>query len=282
MNCRGTYGAAIGDVIPLRDRDDSPFAPSPLAADRRGQYGGHSFHGHEAPTYGSGSFRETDFGTHWGLSWDPHLSIVGDKRGTYGSRRAFVGDRVGLELPGTSYANVDQLNTQIVTFARSVIAAAGADTRLVPNSGAAADIKAMHDALASYPGGGMNAAIVDSHDKLKAAGKLGVFWYDEVAPFLTEWQDFQQKHTHWYDLTTQLATGSEVYRTWAARLNALRAKARLLNIMLPAEQTPPSESESLFAGVERLLGTAGKVVVISAIAIAGAFAVAELAKKSKS
>lgn len=268
MNGRGTYGASI----PLRDRDDSGFAPSPLAG--RGQYG-HSFHGHEAATYGSGRFRETDFGTHWGLSWDPHLSIVGeeDRRGTY---------RVGLELPGTSYANVDQLNTQIVTFARSVIAAAGADTRLVPNSGEAADIKAMHDALASYPGGGMNSAIVDSHDKLKAAGKLGVFWYDEVAPFLTEWQDFQQKHTHWYDLTTQLATGSEVYRTWAARLNALRAKARSLSIGLPAEQTPISESESLFAGVDRLLGTAGKVVVISAIAIAGAFAVAELAKKSKS
>jgi hypothetical protein len=277
VNGRGTYGAAIGDAIPLRDRDDSPFSPSPLAVDRRGQYG-HSFHGHEASIYGGGGYGGTDFGTHWGLSWDPHLSIVGDRRGTYGSRRAGV----GLELPGTSYANVDQLNTQIVTFARSVIAAAGADTRLVPNSGAAADIKAMHDALANYPGGGMNAAIVDSHDKLKAAGKLGAFWYDEVAPFLTEWQDFQQKHTHWYDLTTQLATGSEVYRTWAARLNALRAKARSLNIMPPAEQTPPSESESLFAGVERLLGTAGKVVVISAIAIAGAFAVAELAKKSKS
>jgi hypothetical protein len=281
MNGRGTYGAAIGDAIPLRDRDDSGFASSPLAG--RGQYG-HSFHGHEAATYGSGGYGRTDFGTHWGLSWKPHLSIIGeeDKRGTYGPQRAFVGDRVGLELPGTSYANVDQLNTQIVTFARAVIAAAGADTRLVPNSGAAADIKAMHDSLASYPGGGMNSAIVDSHDKLKAAGKIGTFWYDEVAPFLTEWQDFQQKHTHWYDLTTQLATGSEVYRTWAARLNALRAKARSLNLMLPAEQTPPSESESLFAGVERLLGTAGKVVVISAIAIAGAFAVAELAKKSKS
>ena len=31
--------------------------------------------------------------------------------------------RIGLELPGTSYANVDQLNTQIVGLCRSTIAA---------------------------------------------------------------------------------------------------------------------------------------------------------------
>jgi hypothetical protein len=208
------------------------------------------------------------------IPWMPVMVDVGPGRGrgyvsitdgpgslVVGRGARFAPDaRVGLELPGTSYANVDQLNTQIAALARAVVAAAGADPRLVPNSGSAADIKAMHDALASYPGGGENSAIVDSHDKIKAAGKLGTFWYDEVAPFLTEWQDFQQKHSHWYDLTTQLATGAEVYQAWQSRLDALRSKAVSLGVKVPVDQAPISKPTSIFDQIGKNALIAGGVL----------------------
>ena len=182
---------------------------------------------------------------------------------------------VGFELPGTSYANVDQLNTQIVAFARAIVAATGADSRLVPASSSAADVKAMHDQLAGYPGGGQNAAVVDGHDKIKAAGALGAFWYDEVAPFLTEWQGFEQKHSHWYDVTTQLATGSEVYQSWQSRLNALRKKAVALGVKPPSDQTDIPRPPGMFAE----LGDLGKKLLIGASVIGGIVIVAEVVKR---
>lgn len=87
MNGRGTYGTA---PIPLHCRDDGGLSPLPAVfLDGRGAYGQHAFHGHEAPTYGSGGYAPIDHATHWGLSWKPRLEIVGDAsgRGTYGSGR---------------------------------------------------------------------------------------------------------------------------------------------------------------------------------------------------
>ena len=40
----------------------------------RGEYGRHAV----APTYGHGGYRSVDHATHWGLSWNPRLEIVGD------------------------------------------------------------------------------------------------------------------------------------------------------------------------------------------------------------
>jgi hypothetical protein len=188
-----------------------------------------------------------------------------------------VGDTIGLEMPGTSYANVDQLNTQIVQFARAIVAACGGDPLILPNSESADDIKAAHDRLKGH----FNDAVVSSHDAIKRAGALGVFWYDEVSPFLSEWQTFHQDHSHWYDLTKQLVTGSEVYQTYQKRLDALRERA--LKLGLAAEKLPTSQSiskdEGLFDKIEHALGKVGTTVAVAALGIGAAFAIAEIAKR---
>ncbi len=184
--------------------------------------------------------------------------------------------RAGLELPGTSYANVAQLNSAIVAFARAVIAACGADPMLVPSSTGSEDTKAMHDYFADKPDSaglkGINGHIVDSQDAIKKAGALGVFWLDEVSPFLSEWQKFSHDHSHWFDLFSQLATGAEVYQTWQARLNALRDKARKLGVKLPTDQVGISESRSLIDEINVIL----KYALYGGLAIGGIFVISKL------
>jgi hypothetical protein len=185
----------------------------------------------------------------------------------------------GVELPGTSYANVAQLNSQIVAFIRSVLAAAGVDVRLVPDSESAADTKVMYDALNADPtwsklggtAGGYNAAVIAAHDRLKAAGKLGDFYYNEVNPFQAEWQAFHRDHSHTADYFTQLGTGSDVYQTWQARLDALRAKAAALHVKLPAEQTKIAKSTGI--------GDVAKMIGLGALGVGGAIALIEIAKR---
>lgn len=214
------------------------------------------------------------------FAWDVQLMPVLALSPSRGDRFAPL---VGLELPGTSYANVAQLNSQIVAFIRSVLAAAGVDPRLVPDSESAADTKLMHDALNADPTwaklggtlGGYNAAVSAAHDKLKAAGKLGDFYYDEVNPFQAEWQKFHADHSHAVDWFTQAATGSEVYQTWANRLAALRAKAAALAVKLPADVTPLAKSTS----VTEEIGKIGKGLLIGGLTLGGVVILAELAKR---
>jgi hypothetical protein len=215
-----------------------------------------------------------------------------NERGQYGNytaqSRAVAQRRsgsaaVGLELPGTSYANVAQLNSAIVSFARAVVTACGADPMLVPSSNSPADIQTMYDYFADKPDSagfkGIKGHIVDSQDAIKKAGKLGVFWLDEGSPFLSEWQNFSHDHSHWYDFFSQLGTNAEVYQTWQARLNALRDKAKKLGVKLPTDQVGIPQSHGLIDDFKGLLGTAGWV--IGGIVLAGgiAYAIAEGAKK---
>lgn len=207
-------------------------------------------------------------------------------RGQYASRSrspALVGwgqygraPFVGLELPGTSYANVDQLNTQIVAFARAVVSACGADPLLVPDSEEVKDIQAAQATLdktykgkVAYTGPGHLAAAADGHDAIAAAGALGKFWYDEVSPFLDEWQGFHHSHSHWTDIYTQVATGSETYQTWQQRLDALRGKAQSFGVQLPTDTTKVPESKGL---AETIL----KYVVIGAGVIGATIILAKL------
>ena len=135
----------------------------------------------------------------------------------------------------------------------------------------------MHDVLNRDPElskdlvGGFNNALLESHDKLKAAGKLGSFWYDEVSPFLSEWQRFQEDHSHWYDLGKQIATNAEVYQTWQDRLNKLRAKAVSLHIKLPADTALLPKPTSL--------GDTAKTIGLAALGIGTAIAIIEVAKR---
>jgi hypothetical protein len=191
---------------------------------------------------------------------------------------------VGLELPGTSYAIVGQLNTQIVAFCRAVITACGAESMLVPDS---EDIKDIQSAQASldrtykgkiaYTGPGHLAAAADGHDALLRAGALGKFWYDEVSPFLTEWQAFHHSHSHVTDIYTQVATGSEVYQTWQHRLDALRGKARSLGVKLPVDATGVPESKGILDSVETIL----KYGIIGAAGLVGAVVVASIVTNSR-
>ena len=200
------------------------------------------------------------------LLGDPHAPIMMGR----GVRFA---PRIGLELPGTSYANVDQLNTQIVGLCRSTIAAIPGINSLapllIPATASAADTKAMHDALAHYPDplkpsgvGDFASAAVDVHDALKKPenAKLAAYWYDELNPFLVEWQKFQQDHSHWYDINTQIATGSETYQSFQKRYDALRDKAKSLGVKISADQAPIAKPTSIIDQIGKNALIAGGVL----------------------
>jgi hypothetical protein len=265
VNGRGTYGAAIGDVIPLRDRDDSPFSPSPLAVDRRGQYGGHSFHGHEASTYGGGGFRKTDFGTHWGLSWDPHLSIVGeeDRRGTYGPR-------VGLTLfhsPDDKRRELARLGTEIAQVKNLIWSQLGWTI---------------------------------AHPVLNQADPRYAWYHSVFLPTYNEFLEFRDQQLEnelgpTSGAARRLVTSWDEYEAWGTRIINLKQAAETAGFAfaLPVPTTPPRSiwdvgegaASDIYGGTKKALGDVwdiAKYGLLAVLGVGGVYAVHEIIKKSKS
>jgi hypothetical protein len=259
VNGRGTYGAGI----PLRDRDDSGFAPSPLAG--RGQYG-HSFHGHEAATYGSGGYGRTDFGTHWGLSWKPHLSIIGeeDKRGTYGPRVGIT----GFHSPDDKRRELARLGTEIGQIKNLIWSQLGWTV---------------------------------AHPVLNQADPRYAWYHGAFLPTYNEFLEFRDQQLEselgpTSGAARRLVTSWDEYEAWGNRILSLGLAATTAGFSLGSLPTPTARPKSVFdigegaasdiyGGAKKALGDVwdiAKYGLLAVLGVGGVYVVHEIIKKSKS
>lgn len=251
MNDRGTYGAAIS----LGCRDDSGLPPVPsVLLDGRGTYGRHAFHGHEAPTYGSGGYARVDHGTHWGLSWKPQLEIVGHKRGRYcgglqGSPR--VGElsttQAMLMTPAaisSELARIDQaMHAFDIDLSNAVTARAHshgyASLALSPGTSSTSQAAAISDYLKEL------AKSTNSAKAPRDEDVLVTLYQQQWLPLFTQWLHFysEEKGGSWWH---NAAYDGEKY---LSQLIQMRRRAKDLGVKLlspdPAEEHDATSWESL-------------------------------------
>jgi hypothetical protein len=238
VNDRGTYGSPL---IPLYCRDDSGLPPVPeVLLDSRGTYGQHSFHGHEAPIYGSGDYARVDHATHWGLSWKPRLEIVGHRRGTYGSPR--VGEmsttQAMLMTPAAISAELARIDQAMHAFdidlskaAHAVAQSQGYPTlELTPGTSAADQKQAVADYLKA-----LAKATSVRKPPLEAAAVFALYQQQWI-PLFTQWMSFygEEKGGSWWH---NAAYDAEKY---LSQLVQMRKRAKELGVKLlspdPAEE----------------------------------------------
>ena len=110
------------------------------------------------------------------------------------------------------------------------------------------------------------------------------WWRVEVSPMLDEWMTFRAKQANW---VTRTATEWSTYEAWASLLRALRSGARVQGLALMSPE-PVDLPRTMFergstgrGGPIEAAWTIGRVLLYTAIGVAGAVGVYTVAKDAR-
>lgn len=137
----------------------------------------------------------------------------------------------------------------------------------------------------------MNQAFTSLRDQVKpgatqagAARALSSWWTDELEPAVSQWEAFRVSQGEWI---ARFAADWSAYQAWYARLLALRSEARMVGAPIsgpsPGElpQTIFERGSSGTGTRAEALWTSGRVVLYTALGIAGIWGLYAVAKDAK-
>ncbi len=117
-----------------------------------------------------------------------------------------------------------------------------------------------------------------------AAKLLSSWWADELEPAIARWEAFKASQGEWI---ARFATDWSTYQAWYARILALRSEARIAGAPIsgpPPRELPQTIFERGSSGTGtrvEALWTSGKVVLYTALGIAGIWGLYAVAKDAK-
>jgi len=137
----------------------------------------------------------------------------------------------------------------------------------------------------------MDQALTALRDQVKpsatmadAAKTLSSWWADELEPAISRWEAFRASQGEWI---ARFATDWSTYQAWYGRILALRSEARMVGAPIsgPSPQELPQtifERGSSGTGTRaEALWTSGRVVLYTALGIAGIWGLYAVAKDAK-